>query len=412
MKTEKPKLRNINAFPVRVSGRQMICLQDPYHFTESQVLLPENVFFIVSLFDGQNSIIDIQEKYIRQYGDIITSDKIAKIIEELDSHLMLESPRFEEHKRLSEEDFKRSSLRTAIHAGSAYESDPDRLKRQIDEFYTDKDGPGKPELNAKPSNDLKGIIAPHIDFSRGGPCYAWAYKEVLERSDADLFIIFGTSHSESKTLFALTKKDFQTPLGIVSTAQDIVENIAKRCKFDVFTDEFNHKFEHSIEFQVIFLQHILGNRKDFAIVPILCSSFHEIVSKDLSPMQIEVFSDFVSVLKEVLAESGRTVCFISGADLSHVGRKFGDQINLTTSLLDVIKTKDLEMLGFVQSLDATGFLKYIQKGKDEQKVCGLPPIYTMLNVMSASSAKILKYSQAVDYATSSVVSFASMAFYL
>jgi len=28
---------------------------------------------------------------------------------------------------------------------------------------------------------VRGVIAPHIDFHRGGPAYAWAYRDVAER---------------------------------------------------------------------------------------------------------------------------------------------------------------------------------------------------------------------------------------
>ncbi len=40
----------------------------------------------------------------------------------------------------------------------------------------------------------KAIVAPHIDFHRGGPAYAWAYKSLVESAGADLYILLGTSH--------------------------------------------------------------------------------------------------------------------------------------------------------------------------------------------------------------------------
>lgn len=122
--TKKPKLRNLNAFPVNISGKRMICLQDPLHFTEDPIFVPENAFFVISLFDGENSILDIQEKYMRAYGDLLISDKIIKLAEELDNNLMLESERFEEHKKIVSQDFAKSNIRLPAYAGKAYESDP------------------------------------------------------------------------------------------------------------------------------------------------------------------------------------------------------------------------------------------------------------------------------------------------
>jgi hypothetical protein len=405
---EKPKLRDLNAFPVNANGKQMICLQDPLNFTENPVYVPETAFFIVSLFDGEHTVLDIQEQFMRRHGTLLMSDQIRKLIDDLDSNLMLESDRFEEYKKQVAEDFARSSLRLALHSGKAYESDPELLKDQFASYFAQPDGPGQPDPESS-SCCLKGIVAPHIDFERGGFCYAWAYKEIIEKSDADLFVIFGTSHSPSKNPFILTYKDFQTPLDIVSTDKDFVSSVMDKYKVNLFEDELIHKIEHSIEFQVVFLQYILGDR-DFQIVPILCSSLQDMIENDKQPSEIPAFSDFISALKETITQSGKSVCFIASADLAHVGKRFGDQIELSSTLLRVIEMRDTEMLDYVEKLDAEGFYSSIQKDGDDRKICGLSPIYTMLKTMDASNGKLLKYGQAPDYNTDSVVSFASMSF--
>jgi len=406
MSTEMPRLRNVNAFPVNLSGRQVICLQDPYHFNDEPVFVPENVFFIISLFDGNHSILDIQEQYVRRYGDIIMSDKIRKIIDDLDSALMLESVRFEEYRKKVAQDFAESPLRIAMFAGELYQSDPDLLKDQLGSFFDSDEGPGQPDLAKETSDKIRGIIAPHIDLARGGTCYAYAYKEIAENLEPDLFIILGTSHSQSENLFILTEKDFLTPLGVAKTDKDIVRSIADKYKSNLFKDELIHKFEHSIEFQVIFLQFLFG--ENVRIVPILCSSFREMITSNTAPSKMPEFADFVSILKEVVSDNGGYL--ISSADLSHVGRKFGDDIELSSGLLDLIKSRDLEMLKYIEQLDAERFFSSIQETHDERNICGLSPIYTMLSAMNASHGKLLKYSQSPDYHTESVVSFASMSF--
>jgi len=404
---EKPKLRELNAFPVNADGRQMICLQDPLHFTENPVFVPENAFFIITLFDGENTVLDIQEQFMRKYGSLLMSDQIRKVIDDLDSNLMLESDRFEEYKKQVTEDFARSSLRLAIHSGKAFESDPELLKYQFASYFAQPEGPGQPDPESL--SHIKGIVSPHIDFERGGFCYAWAYKEIIEKSDADLFVIFGTSHAPSKNHFILTNKDFQTPLGIASTDKNFISSILEKYKVNLFEDELIHKIEHSIEFQVVFLQYILGER-DYQIIPILCSSFHKIIEENKLPSEVSAFSDFISAVRETISQSGRSVCFIAGADLTHVGKRFGDQIDLSSTLLRVIEMRDTEMLAYVEKLDADGFYTSIQKDGDDRKICGLPPIYTMLKVMDASNGKLLKYYQAHEYDTDSVVSFASLSF--
>ena len=407
---ERPKLRNVSAFPVQVSGRQMIYIQDPLRFSEKPVMVSPDAFFIISLFDGNHSILDIQEQYMRRYGDLLFSDRVRAIIQELDSNLFLESDRFEQYKKLVLEEFSASSVRAAFHADGAYESEPSRLKEQLTAFFTSPEGPGELNREVVASSDVKGIVAPHIDLVRGGPCYAWAYKEIGERCDADLFVILGTSHSVSKNMFILTMKDFQTPFGVMVTDRDFVRSLAEGYSADLFEDELIHKFEHSIEFQVVFLQYVLRGKKNAKVVPILCSSFNEMIEENVLPSELPAIGDFTSLLKETAAKSGKSVCFIASADLSHVGKRFGDQVSLSSGLLELIRSRDLEMLERVEQLDATGFFRSIQEERDERKICGLPPIYMLLSVIEASQGKLLKYSRSPDHGTESVVSFASLSF--
>ena len=179
---------------------------------------------------------------------------------------------------------------------------------------------------------------------------------------------------------------------------------------DVFEDEIFHKIEHSIECQVVFLQYALRGRKNVKIVPILCSSFNEMIERNVVPSESPAISDFISLLKKAVVQNGGSVCFVASADLSHVGRRFGDQIQLSSGLLEVIKNHDMEMLEYVEQLDSTGFFRSIQNDGDDRNICGLPPIYMLLNVMEASQGKILRYSQAPERDTESVVSFASLSF--
>ena len=65
----------------------------------------------------------------------------------------------------------------------------------MDAFFTHEEGPGAiawPPTLGRPT--VEAIIAPHIDFHRGGPAYAWAYRDLAERCAADLFVIVGTCH--------------------------------------------------------------------------------------------------------------------------------------------------------------------------------------------------------------------------
>ena len=404
-----PKLRNVEALPVQTQGRTMICLRDPQGLTENLVFLPPDLFFAVRLFDGRHSLLDIQTAYTRRFGSLLFTEKIQELVRQLDEQYLLESDRFRERKQEQDRSFRALEVRPAMHAGEAYAADPEELTRQLDAFFTAPEGPGEPSPELR-EDRLTGIIAPHIDLERGGACFAWAYKELIENTSAELFILLGTVHVPTENLFALTRKDFETPLGVAKTERGFVESLAIPSA-DLFADEPVHRREHSLEFQVVFLQHLLASRRDARIVPILCGSFHELLSDDHGPSEDLRVVEFVDALRRAISSMGERVCLIAGADLAHVGPRFGGREPLTPAFLQGVEEQDREMLGYVERLDPEGFLRFIAREEDRRNICGLSPIYTMLRAISATGGKLLRYDKAVDPSAQSAVTFASLAFY-
>jgi AmmeMemoRadiSam system protein B len=281
----------------------------------------------------------------------------------------------------------------------------------LKEFFNSPAGTGQIEQKES-SLSLKAIISPHIDFHRGGSCFAYAYKEIAEAKPADVYIILGIAHIGGRGKYIGTKKDFETPLGIVKTDGDFIDKIAKYYCGDLFEDEFVHKSEHSIEFQVIFLQHIFNGKHNFTIVPILCSSFQDAIDENKSPYELEEVKSFVEAVKKTIQESGKRVCIISGSDLSHVGKRFGDEQKMTDEFLDDLEKKDLEMLKYVEDIDTEKFFANIEKDGDNRKVCGFSSIYTTMKILEGEGrGKLLKYEKSVDHKAESCVSFASLAYY-
>jgi AmmeMemoRadiSam system protein B len=405
-----PKLRNINVFPVQMSGQTVLCLQDPQNISEKALFLPLPTYFIVSLFDGQHSILDIQAAYMRRFGQFLFTEKINEIIAQLEENLFLEGDRFREALREKEEEFKKASVREAAFAGKSYEQDPERLRIQLEEYFKGSEGPG-PLTEKKGANGLKGIIAPHIDFQRGGSCYAFGHREIWERNSSNCFVILGTAHTLTQNFFCLTRKDFMTPLGRLDTDGEVVDAIQSRCSEDLFKDEGVHRSEHSVEFQCIFLRYLYPEPLSLKIVPILCGSFHESVERGISPMELKPVRQFIEALRESISSLGKEVCYLASADLSHMGLQFGDQEGMREYDLRTLAEEDQAMLGYVERMEAEGFFSSIMKERDRRRVCGLPAIYTMLKVLEAKEGKLIKYGQAFTPETQSVVSFASLAFY-
>jgi AmmeMemoRadiSam system protein B len=405
-----PKLRSVNIFPVQMSGQTLVCLQDPQNVSESALFLTPPVYFIVSFFDGQHSILDIQTAYMRRFGEILYSEKIQEVVKQLEENLFLEGERFEGAWRLAEERFKAAPVREPGFAGKSYEKDPERLRVQIEGYFAGPDGPGPLKAN-KQADGLRGVVAPHIDFQRGGVCYAFAHREIWERNASDCFIIIGTAHTFTEKPFCLTPKEFLTPLGSLPVDQELIDAIQSRCDEDLFKDEGVHRSEHSVEFQCVFLRYLYPDPIPLKIVPILCGSFHEIIEKGISPMEQKPIRQFIEALKESVSSLGRRVCYVASADLAHMGLQFGDPEGIGERDLRILAEGDQAMLRYVERFDGEGFFSSISKERDRRRICGLPAIYTLLKTVEAKEGRLLRYGQAFTPDTQSVVTFASLAFY-
>ncbi len=389
----------------------MLCLQDPQNISEKTLFLSPPFYFIVSLFDGQHSMRDIQAEYMRKFGEFLYTERLQEIIGQLDDALFLEGERFQEALRKKEGDFRKASSREAVFAGKSYEVDPERLKAQLEGYFRRIGGSGPLGEKSGEDNLLRGVIVPHIDFQRGGVCYAIGHREIQENSSSDCFIIFGTAHTPMENPFCLTRKDFVTPLGPLKVDRELVDAVQSRCPADLFKDEGVQRSEHSIEFQCVFLRYLYPEPHPLRIVPILSGSFHEAIDKGVSPMELKPIRQFIEALREAVSSLGREVCYIASADLAHMGLQFGDRDGIHEYDLRVLTQEDHEMLGYAERMDGEGFFSSISRERDRRRICGLSSIYSMLKILEAKGGRLLKYEQAFTPETRSVVSFASLAFY-
>lgn len=397
---EYPKLRPIEAQKTIVQGKEVIMLRDPSSISDKILFVSPDTFLIISMMDGTNKILDLQVAHTRRFGTLIISDKIQELISQLDDALFLESDKFENYVLSLKDEYSKNPVRPAFLWGKAYPADTGDLSSYFYHLFLEIK---KEDANKNP----RGIIAPHIDYARGGKCYAHSYSELRTIQEPTTFIIFGTSHFNSKNLFTLTKKDFETPFGILKNDTDFIEKLEKKLNKNLCEDDFAHRQEHSIELQTVFLKYILQHQ-NIKIVPILCGSFHKFIEEGITPDKNQEVSEFISAIKELITPN---ICLIAGADLSHIGLNFGDAKPVTYTDSDEIKEKDLEMLEFVEKLNPDEFYNYIAEEKDKRRICGLPPIYLLLKTIEANECKLLNYDYWHDTNLGSLVSFVSLGFY-
>lgn len=404
---ERPRLREVDAFPTQLDGKAALCLRDPQGFSDGVLFLPLAAAEILQHLDGTNSILDIQAAWVRRHGELLFREQVEQLLALLDEHLLLENARFAAARETVEREFVAAPVRPAFHAGRSYDADPTSLRTTLDGFFTSREGPGPP--GPPRGTGLQAVLAPHIDFARGGPTYAWAYRAVLEAADADCFVVLGTAHSALSGRFSPSIKDFGTPFGALGTDRAFIERLLSRTGRDgIIVDDFVHRAEHSIDFQAVFLQYLYAGRRTIRLVPILCGTLSDFVLTGKSPADDPVVRRFITGLQETIAAAPERVCLVGGVDLAHLGPRFGDPQPLTGAHLRRAARDDEAMLQAVTAGDAEGFFRFVQRERDRRRICGLSPIYILLKVLEGAKGQLLRYSQWPD--PQGTVTFASVTF--
>lgn len=394
-----PKLRPLDLVETEWNGQQVVCARDYEGLLDQPVLLPLPVVLVALLLDGRRDLRDVQVAYARLTGgDLLPSWDLERIIRDLDAHGLLESPALEARRREVADAYRRAPARAMAHAGTTYPADPALLRRTLDRYLDD---------GAPPAAPPRGILAPHIDFRRGGPTYGRAYRHLAGLPPGTCVVVVGVAHASPPAPFVLTRKGYETPFGVVEVDRELLEAVASRSSYDPFAHEVAHRAEHSIEFQVLFLAH-LAHGKPWTILPILCSSFEAWCGTD-SPSTVPEIEGFIAALRETLAAADRPVCVVGGVDLSHVGPRFGDPDPVGPQLAARARAFDLDALGSVISGDAEGFWRTVMAGGNRYHVCGVNAIYTTLRVLAPVRGRLLHYDQGVDPA-GGLVGFAAVVF--
>lgn len=398
MSEENPRLRPLDIIPLQTPEGPRICLRDPLQLSDGVISMTPRDFFLCQLMDGNHRLLDIQAEYMRRFGDLIYLEQIEEFISVLNIHYLLENSHSRLHRDELEKKLEQDPIRPPALADRSYPSDPVELKKTLNSYF-EKVGP------ARNTGPVRGMIAPHIDLGVGWETYARTYRELAPSGRFETAIILGTSHAESKGTIVFSRKDFSSPLGILRKDQDLLSLCEREMGSEFLVDEIAHRNEHSIEFQVVFLSFLFPDR-DLKIVPILCNSFAPFIQAGRLPESHPQICRLVHILNKLLADNSDRILCIAGADLAHVGPKFGDRRPADTGFLSIVESEDRELLTKIEAADAEGFFRAISANFDARRICGLPPIYVLLSSLSAEKATVTHYAQWQEKTTRSAVTFA------
>ena len=280
-------------------------------------------------------------------------------------------------------------------AGSFYPSD-EALIVMLEEFFSDLGEEGS-------ERRITAGVAPHAGYVFSGYTASRTYKAIFEDGLPETFVILGPNHTGLGSPIAVYPEgEWLTPLGSIEVDAEMAKAIAKLSGI-ADLDELAHKYEHSIEVQVPFIQYLSELAgKDVRIVPITLGIQDEDVSKALG-----------KAIFEASEELGRDVIVIASTDFMHYGPAYGyvPFRARADELPHRIKEWDFRLIRRILDFDVKGMFSEIREMN--HTMCGPGAVGTAIvysRLAGALEAELLHYTTSfeVTRSTDAIVGYASI----
>jgi len=251
-------------------------------------------------------------------------------------------------------------------SGTFYAGTPRKLEDEIEWCYKHELGPGAvPQVNSEGPRKIIALIVPHAGYIYSGPVASHAYKELADDGIFHTAVILGPNHTGYGAAVSLwTGNSWETPLGKVRIDKELAQNLAGGI---IEADETAHIYEHSIEVQLPWLQHLY---KDIKIVPIT------MLAQDIETAR---------AVGKAISQVGNNIIIIASSDFTHY-----EPHSLAVD-------KDMSMIEAIVNLDEEQLYK--QRGMLNSTMCGYGPVASVIvaaKEMKAKRAILLKYATSGD----------------
>lgn len=257
-----------------------------------------------------------------------------------------------------------SEIRPPVVAGQFYTSDPRELQEQILRFYHD--------ANTQDKIKARGVLAPHAGYIFSGATAARAFAAVKIPENV---ILLGPNHQGRGARAAVYASGaWDTPLGEVGVNAELGSRLCQEVE-GFSSDSDAHRFEHSIEVMLPFLQF---QRPDVKIVPVM-----------LREHRFEALEQIGSQLAQVLRSMSDEVLIVTSSDMSHYVPA------------EVAKQQDLPVLQLMTQGKAREMYYHVLE--HQISMCGIFPATLMLTTLNALGGKPCS-GELLDYTHSGMVS--------
>ena len=249
-------------------------------------------------------------------------------------------------------------LRNPAVAGQFYPGTSDALRRTMEELIPF----GKQQRKAI------GIVSPHAGYIYSG---AIAGKTFSQISIPRRVVILGPNHhGHGASGGVFPSGSWLTPLGSVPIDPELTADILENCP-GLSGDEASHRFEHSLEVQVPFIQTLAP---EASIVPICLSSLPLV---DLLLLGTS--------LGDVLSRYPGETLMVASSDMTHFEPG------------ETARAKDMLALERVLEIDSEGLYRVV-RGRGIS-MCGVIPVVVMLaaaKVLGARLGTLVQYGNSGD----------------
>jgi MEMO1 family protein len=398
-----PKIRlNLDFMPSPSEEHPGLFIRDPYKYSDAMLIIPPPLVECLQNFDGEHTDLDLKASLVRATNSLDVSDLQQHLTETLSTAGFLEDEVFEHLRRERRNEFAASPVREPAHAGSAYPDQVAELQETMAGYMA-----GAPASSL--DGNLLGLAAPHVSPEGGWESYRAAYSVLRPEHREKTFVILATSHYGEPERFGLTRKNFTTPLGEAQCDKPLVDWLANRGGRAVEMEDYCFSFEHTVEFQVLFLQHVLG--ADVKVLPVLCGPFARSLYQGGEPEDDDGVKRFFDALGELHDRERDRLVWVLGVDMAHMGARYGDHFEAIANegRMAEVGERDGRRMERINAGDAGGFWDLVRENRDDLKWCGSAPFYTFLKSVPNLKGELLNYEQ-WNIDDRSVVSFAGMAF--
>jgi len=395
---------NLDFVPSPSPENPGLFIRDPYRFSDAMLIVPPPLVECLECFNGRQTDLDLRAALVRITGSFEVEEISRNLVETLENAGFLEDETFARMQEEKRREFAALPVREAAHAGSAYPAEPGELRETMAAYMTE----GADETAAG-ADGLFAIAAPHVSPMGGWQAYQAAYRMLRPEHRDRTFVILATSHYGEPEKFGLTRKKFRTPLGESETDTPLVDWLAERGGGAVEMEDYCHSFEHTVELQIVFLQHVLG--ANVRVLPILCGAYAHSLYRGGKPEDHDGVKRFLDALGELRDREGDRLFWILGVDMAHMGVRYQDDFAAVAGkgVMEEVGGRDEQRIERINAMDAAGFWDLVQQRHDDLKWCGSSPFYTFLKTAPEARGELLRYEQ-WNIDERSVVSFAGMAF--